>query len=88
MALLFYSKKVESDLRKIDSQVAKRISEKIQNLCLEPDVLKHARKLGGEFSGFYRFRVGDYRVVFLYTKNKDQETVFFQKIKHRKDVYK
>lgn len=88
MALLFYSKKVENDLRKIDSKASKRILEKIEKICLEPDVLKHARKLEGELDGFYRFRVGDYRVVFLYFKIKNQETVLVHKIKHRKEAYK
>jgi len=43
------------------------------------------KKLVGNFSPFYRLRVGDYRII--YTILEDIVAVEVIKIKHRKDIY-
>jgi len=70
------------DLDHIDSDTRKRIGEKIREYAAEP--LKHARKLTHTRIGSYRFRAGDFRVIF----DIDGSTLVILRIGHRKNVYR
>ena len=67
----------KADVRKIcmeDFLTAKEIME-----------LKHIdiNSIKG-FNGYYRIRVGDYRIGF----KKEGQSIVFMRVKHRKDIYK
>jgi mRNA interferase RelE/StbE len=73
------------DLSKLDKSITKRIlnriewySENIENITPIP--------LKSRLSGFYKLRIGDWRVI--YEIGKKAETIFIHKIGHRKDIYK
>jgi mRNA interferase RelE/StbE len=73
------------DLSKLDKPTAKRIinriewfSENIENIS--PTSLK------SRLSGFYKLRIGDWRVI--YEISKKAKTIYIHKIGHRKDIYK
>jgi mRNA interferase RelE/StbE len=83
MRLLKFTKDAKEDLAKLEKTTACQVFSKLRwlaenfaSLSLEP--------LSGELKGFYKFRVGDYRV--LYTFEKTQLIVHF--IRHRREVYK
>jgi mRNA-degrading endonuclease RelE of RelBE toxin-antitoxin system len=44
----------------------------------------HLKKMKGEKNKF-RYRVGVYRIVFIW--NKEQQTIIVERIAHRKDIY-
>lgn len=44
------------------------------------------KKLKGEFEGFYRYRIGNYRLFYLVDEQK--VIVFVIDLKHRKDAYR
>ncbi|MBZ0202132.1 MAG: type II toxin-antitoxin system RelE/ParE family toxin [Ignavibacteria bacterium] len=44
------------------------------------------KKLSGQLSGLFRYRVGDYRVI--YEIDEKSKSVEVLSIKHRKNVYK
>uniref|UniRef100_A0A7C3MKC3 Type II toxin-antitoxin system RelE/ParE family toxin n=1 Tax=Dictyoglomus thermophilum TaxID=14 RepID=A0A7C3MKC3_DICTH len=48
------------------------------------DLLKYARKLINPKIGSYRFRIGNYRVIF----DIDGENIIILRIGHRKEIYK
>ena len=73
------------DLSKLDKSTAKRIisriewfSENIENISPTP--------LKSRLSGFYKLRIGDWRVI--YEISKKVKTLYIYKIGHRKDIYK
>jgi mRNA interferase RelE/StbE len=73
------------DLRKLPITVQRRIKEKLEFYLAQPDPLDYAVQLvGSKKSGEYRFRVGDYRVVF----DKKASSLIVLYIEHRRDVYK
>ena len=77
-----YKASVEKDLKKIDKAEAKKILHKI-----ERELAKDSDKgvaLSGTFQGLYRYRIGDYRII--YTRTVDGILVL--RIGHRKDVYR
>jgi mRNA interferase RelE/StbE len=62
--------------------VAKRIQRAIENrLTVEPQ--KYGEPLRRTLKGYWKLRVGDYRVVFRIVKNE----VWIFAVMHRRDVY-
>lgn len=70
------------DLRYIDHEIQNRIARKIRQFSVEP--LKYARKLVDAKIGTYRFRIGDYRVVF----DIDDDQIVILRVGHRKSIYR
>ena len=70
------------ELDKLDPVVKKAIKNKIQQYM--PSPIKNARKLNNSNIGSYRWRAGNYRIVF--DVGKDVITII--KIGHRREVYK
>lgn len=73
------------DLKKLPKTIQKRIKEKLGFYLVQTEPLDYAVQLAGDKkSGEYRFRVGDYRIVF----DKHKSTLVILYIEHRRDVYK
>mgnify|MGYP001602504068 CR=1 FL=1 len=77
-----YKESVAGDLRRLDKSTARRILDKLERtLSANPDA---GIPLTGEFRGLFRYRIGDYRVI--YTKAPDGILVL--RLRHRKDAYR
>ena len=77
-----YKTSVRKDLSKIDKKEASRIINAIEReLVTEP---KKGKQLAGEYSGLYRYRIGDYRIIYSIFK----DSILILRVGHRKDVYK
>ena len=70
------------DFESIEKDARKRIAAKLREYTEEP--LKYAQKLINQKIGSYRFRIGDYRVIF----DIDAENIVILRIGHRKSIYK
>jgi len=84
MYKLFIDDKVVKDLRKIDKTWQTKIIVKIKTKLVKNPYL--GKKLVGDLSPNYRYRVGDYRVLYEIIESKVLIVVI--KVKHRKNVYK
>ena len=84
---VFYSNNVEKQFKKMDKQTAKRILQWIELRlvnCQNPRLWGEA--LVGDFSGFWKYRVGDFRLI---CEIKDNELIIqIIMIGNRKEVYK
>jgi len=76
-------RKAYQELERIHPKYKNQILKKIHALAENPYV---GEKLHGEWQGFRKIRVGDYRIV--YTVEEEVKILFIVKIGHRKDVYK
>lgn len=86
---LFYTHSAEKDLSRIDKKQAAKILIKVDEHLKLPNPLLKAKKLKGFDTDTYRFRVGDYRVIFrLDGKTGVLVVLVVLKISHRKDAYK
>lgn len=85
---IIYSHVAEKELRKLPKQIAGRILSKILDNTRQQDVLARAKALTGRFAGAYRYRIGDYRVVFILDDEGNIVVLTVLTIKHRKDIYK
>ena len=83
----------KKELDKIDHQarvfIVKSLALFIENYDAqyEIELLQQTKikKLQGEWSGFYRLRLRDYRVI--YEKINDQLVIHIIRVAHRKEVY-
>ena len=82
-----YTTKATKDLKRLNQTIAQRIVKKIRDFCSSPDPMQHSQPLPGIFQGLYRFRIGDYRVVFRKKKSGQVIILLILRIKHRKDIY-
>jgi mRNA interferase RelE/StbE len=62
--------------------VQKRIGKALNRYVEEP--LQYASKLTDAALGTYRFRIGDYRVVF----DIEDENIVVLRVGHRRDIYR
>lgn len=86
---LVYTKLSQKDLDKLDPLLVRRILKKLNEFCKRTDPLKFAKKLTGFIIDTYRFRVGDYRVVFrLDPQNQQLVILVVLRVRHRKEVYR
>lgn len=87
MYKVIYSEESIKDLHKLDKAVGRRIVEKIAFFSKQNDLSKFSKALKG-FDGKYRFRVGDYRVIYKIGSSGEIQILMVLNVKHRKDVYK
>jgi mRNA interferase RelE/StbE len=73
-----------TDLDNLDQVVRLRILNKIQWLSLNFEQITPL-SLTGQWSGFYRLRVGDYRVI--YELDIEEQLIIIIRIGHRREIY-
>ena len=83
-----YTKKALSNLSKLEKQIAKQISDKIKFFAKQDNPLMFAKKLKNLKLEIYRFRVGNYRIIFEIDKKGKIKILLILAVKHRKDAYK
>ena len=72
-------------LSKLDRSVARRIREKLHHLAQNAEAIRHLA-LSADLSGFYKLRVGDYRVI--YKILRDEEVPLVYALGHRSTIYR
>lgn len=80
-----YLDSVEEDLKKLDKSTIKKILNRIETyLVCDPKSLGKALK--GDFQGYWRYRWGDYRVIYKIAER--EILILVLRISNRKDVYR
>jgi mRNA interferase RelE/StbE len=82
-----YTRRAANDLAAIDKTVARRIADKIDSFCAVADPLRFAKPLKGALAGTYRFRIGDYRVIFELDRHGRLTILLVLRIGHRREIY-
>ena len=72
------------DLKSLGKAEAIRIVKKIESHLVK-DPLNLGKPLSGNLASLYRYRIGDYRVI--YQIFKDELIVAVVRVGHRRDVY-
>ena len=79
---LVYTKRALRDIKNLHPQVRQRVGQSLKRF--ESDPLKFAHRLTDLRIGSYRFRIGEYRVVF----DLEGEEIVVLRVGHRRDIYK
>lgn len=85
---IIYSRVAEKEISKLPKNIARRILNKVFDNAQQQDVLSRAKALQGSLSGKYRYRVGDYRIVFVLDEYGNIVVPTVLTVTHRKDVYR
>lgn len=78
------TKTAKNDLDSLSQPVRERIGKKLSYFIKTGEPLKFAERLTNRRDGDYRFRVGNYRIIFLF----DGKTIYILRVQHRKEVYR
>lgn len=80
-----YSEKARKQLAKFDNSIKKRILDYMDEVAKLKDPRERGKMLVGNLLGFWRYRVGDYRVL---CRIRDTELVIsVVEVGHRREVY-
>lgn len=80
---IFYTYKAAKQLNDLSRAVQKRIADKMRFYAEQTNPLKFAEHLTDYREGEFRFRIGDYRVIFDVKRN----SIYVLKIKKRDKAY-
>ena len=82
-----YDEKALKQLKKMDRSVQKLITSWIEkNLIDTENPRLHGKGLSGDKSGYWRYSVGDYRI--LADIRDDEIIIIIVEIGHRREIYK
>jgi mRNA interferase RelE/StbE len=73
------------DLKKLNRTSVKKIVAKVKNYLIQ-DPVKLGTPLKGNLKGLYRYRIGEYRVI--YVIDQAEKKIIILKINHRRKIYK
>jgi mRNA interferase RelE/StbE len=79
---LVYTKRAVKDIEGLDDLAKKRLAKKLLSLAENP--IGKSKKLMNSELGSYRFRVGDYRVIFDLAGSQ----VVVLRVGHRREIYR
>jgi len=79
---LVYTERAVKDLSRLSPQTKQRIGETLERYAETP--LHYARKMVDPAMGTYRFRIGDYRVIF----DIEGSDIVVLRAGHRSDIYR
>jgi len=79
---LLYTNTAFKDIKKLDTVAKKRVKKKIEEYSRNPTI--YAKKLVNVSLGTYRWRIGNYRVVF----DIDGKNIVILRVGHRREIYK
>jgi mRNA interferase RelE/StbE len=75
----------QADIKCLDLAVQVRILDKLDWMGENARLLRHQALQGQEWSGCFKYRIGNYRII--YQVDWSAERLLVLKVGHRRDVY-
>jgi mRNA interferase RelE/StbE len=82
MFRLVYTRRAVRDIARLEAAAKHRIGKKLVTYMEDP--MKHAERISDRDLGSFRFRIGDYRVVF----DLEDQKVIVLRVGHRREIYR
>lgn len=79
---LLYTKRAVEDIKKLDSVAQKRLKKALEKFIQKP--FYYSEKLIDTTLGEFRWRLGDYRIVF----DKKDSQIIILRVGHRREIYR
>lgn len=80
---LLYKKPAIKDIKSLSPQTRKRLGTKLEFFIAQTNPLDFAEPLTKPADAQYRYRVGDYRVLF----DVEDHNIVVLRVQHRREVY-
>lgn len=81
-----FDKKAKKEFTSLDKATQKQIDKFLLKLMKSANPRQFGEALKGNMKSFWRYRVGDYRLICTIEDNI--VTVLILRVKHRKEIYK
>jgi mRNA interferase RelE/StbE len=75
----------QRDILQLDPVVQTRILDRIEWMGENADLIRHQAMQGDEWHGCFKYRVGDYRII--YQMERSTGKLIILKVGHRREVY-
>lgn len=75
----------QQDIRHLDPSLQTRVLDKLAWMGENARFLRHQSLQGQEWKGCFKYRVGDYRIIYMVNHSAEELTVL--KVGHRREVY-
>jgi len=79
---IIFTERATKDISKLEPEIKERIGDALSRYCKNP--LSYARRMVDPSLGRYRFRIGDYRVIF----DMEDDRLIVLRVGHRKEIYR
>ena len=79
---LVYTQRAVKDIHRLEREIKNRIAKTI--LRYSEDPFNYSEKLTNSRLGNYRFKIGDYRVIFDF----EEYDIVVLRVGHRKEIYR
>ena len=79
---IVFTGRAAKDISKLEPEIKENIGDALKRYGKDP--LNHARKMVDPSLGNYRFRIGDYRVIF----DIEGDEIIVLRVGHRKEIYR
>jgi mRNA interferase RelE/StbE len=79
---IVFTRRATKDISKLQPEIKEKIGDALKRYGEDP--LNHARKMVDPSLGNYRFRIGDYRVIF----DIEGDEIIVLRVGHRKEIYR
>lgn len=80
-----FTPQAQNDFLSLDKNVARHIAQRIERLRRNADTIIHF-PLKGPFKGKFKFRAGDWRVI--YSIESESRIITVYSVRHRSEVYR
>ena len=78
-----FSERAAEDLENLEHETAERIISKLDDVVWKPD--HYLKRLSD--SPYYSLRVGNYRAIIDWRRDRDPEILFVRRVGHRRNIY-
>ena len=75
----------QTDIRHLNPALQTRLLNKLEWMGQNTELLRHRALHGEEWIGCFRYRIGDYRII--YQIDWSAEKLLVLKVRHRREVY-
>ncbi len=76
----------QADIRHLDPSVQTRVLDRLEWMGENVELMRHLSLRGDEWRGCFRYRLGDYRILYTLDRLADKRVVL--KIGHRREVHR
>jgi mRNA interferase RelE/StbE len=76
----------QESIRRLSKPIRERVLDKLDWMASNAALLVHQPLKGMQWGGAYRYRMGDYRIIYLLDIEQSRLTVL--NIGHRREIYK
>lgn len=80
-----FKNKASKSLQQLDKSIQIRIVDFLNKLALQDNRRLQGKALTGQYTGLWRYRVGNYRIICNIQDN--QLTILVLQLGHRKNIY-